>query len=40
MRKTDKELYDICIKKGWTTLAKCFQQTRIDFDYEQGMERK
>ena len=40
MIKTDKELYDICIKNGWTTLAKCFQQTRIDFDYEQGMERK
>lgn len=27
-------------EKGWTTLAKCFQQTQIDFDYEQGMERK
>lgn len=34
MSKTDKELYDICIKNGWKTLAKCFQQTQIDFDYE------
>lgn len=32
--KTSKELYDICIKNGWPTLAKCFQQTQIDFDYE------
>lgn len=27
MSKTDKELYDIYIKKEWITLAKCFQQT-------------
>lgn len=27
-------------ENGWTTLAKYFKQTQIDFDYEQGMERK
>lgn len=34
--KTTKETSE----RSETTLAKYFKQTQIDFDYEQGMERK